>query len=115
GVEEPAVIEFVPPKVQDVPSEAYPKTRSRWRLAAVVALCLAAVAAGWLLASRHVSVPIRSLAVLPLDNLSGDPSQEYFADGMTDELITELARVPNLRVVSRTSVMAHKGTHRSLP
>ena len=59
--------------------------------------------------------PIRSLAVLPLINLSGDASQEYFADGMTDELITELARIPNLRVVSRTSVMADKGSRRSLP
>ncbi len=58
---------------------------------------------------------IGSIAVLPLQNLSGDPGQEYFADGMTDELITELARIPNLRVVSRTSVMANKGSPRSLP
>ena len=58
---------------------------------------------------------IGSIAVLPLQNLSGDPSQEYFADGMTDELITELARIPNLRVVSRTSVMADKGVRRPLP
>ncbi|WP_348262112.1 winged helix-turn-helix domain-containing protein [Telmatobacter sp. DSM 110680] len=58
---------------------------------------------------------IGSIAVLPLQNLSGDPGQEYFADGMTDELITELARIPNLRVVSRTSVMANKGSGRSLP
>jgi TolB-like protein/DNA-binding winged helix-turn-helix (wHTH) protein/Tfp pilus assembly protein PilF len=70
---------------------------------------------GALILHRETRLPIRSLAVLPLDNLSGDPSQEYFADGMTDELITELARIPNLRVVSRTSVMASKGTHRSLP
>ncbi len=53
--------------------------------------------------------------MLPLQNLSGDSGQEYFADGMTDELITELARIPNLRVVSRTSVMAEKGSRRSLP
>lgn len=53
--------------------------------------------------------------MLPLQNLSGDPSEEYFADGMTDELITELARIPNLRVVSRTSVTAEKGSRRSLP
>ena len=63
---------------------------------------------------RDSRAAIRSLAVLPLDNLSGDPRQEYFADGMTDELITELARVPNLRVVSRTSVMADKGSRRPL-
>ena len=63
---------------------------------------------------RDSRAAIRSLAVLPLNNLSGDPSQEYFADGMTDELITELARIPSLRVVSRTSVMADKGSRRPL-
>ncbi len=64
---------------------------------------------------RDSRAAIGSIAVLPLQNLSGDPGQEYFADGMTDELITELARIPNLRVVSRTSVMADKGSHRPLP
>jgi TolB-like protein/DNA-binding winged helix-turn-helix (wHTH) protein/Tfp pilus assembly protein PilF len=58
---------------------------------------------------------IRSIAVLPLENLSGDPGQEYFADGMTDELITDLARVKSLRVVSRTSIMRYKGKRESLP
>ncbi|MBI3474397.1 MAG: winged helix-turn-helix domain-containing protein [Acidobacteria bacterium] len=58
---------------------------------------------------------IRSLAVLPLDNFSGDSSQEYFADGMTDEVITMLAKNPALRVISRTSVMQYKGVHRPLP
>ena len=57
---------------------------------------------------------IKSLAVIPLDNLSGDPGQEYFADGMTDELITMLAKNSTLRVVSRTSVMQYKGVHRPL-
>ena len=57
---------------------------------------------------ERARMPFRSLAVLPLSNLSGDPSQEYFADGMTDELITELARIPNLRVVSRTSIVGYK-------
>jgi TolB-like protein/DNA-binding winged helix-turn-helix (wHTH) protein/Tfp pilus assembly protein PilF len=55
---------------------------------------------------------IHSLAVLPLVNLSGDDSQGYFADGMTDELITALAKNRNLRVVSRTSVMQYKGVNR---
>ena len=59
-------------------------------------------------------VKIDSLAVIPLDNLSGDPGQEYFADGMTDELITMLAKNSTLRVVSRTSVMQYKGAHRPL-
>jgi TolB-like protein len=49
--------------------------------------------------------------VLPLDNLSGDASQDYFSDGMTDELITDLAKIKALRVISHTSVMRYKGTH----
>src|SRR5713226_2117712 len=59
--------------------------------------------------------PIRSIAVLPLDNFSGDPSQDFFVDGMTDELITDLAKVSALRVTSRTSVMRYKGTKKGLP
>jgi TolB-like protein/Flp pilus assembly protein TadD len=55
------------------------------------------------------------LAVLPLDNLSGDASQDYFADGMTDELITDLAQIRALRVISRTSVMAYKHARKPLP
>jgi TolB-like protein/Flp pilus assembly protein TadD/predicted Ser/Thr protein kinase len=58
---------------------------------------------------------IQSLAVLPLANLSGDSTQEYFADGMTEELITDLARIGSLRVISRTSAMQYKGTVKSLP
>ena len=58
---------------------------------------------------------IQSIAVLPLENLSGDPAQEYFADGMTDALITDLAQVSALRVISRTSVMRYKGTKKPLP
>jgi len=53
--------------------------------------------------------------VLPLENLSGDASQDYFSDGMTDELITELGRISELRVISRTSVMTYKGARRPLP
>ena len=58
---------------------------------------------------------IDSLAVLPLDNLSGDPSQEYFSDGMTDELIGAISKIKLLRVISRTSVMRYKGAGKSLP
>ncbi len=57
---------------------------------------------------------IQSLAVLPLENLSHDPDQEYFADGMTDEIITGLAKISALRVISRTSVMQYKGTKRPI-
>ncbi|MGP8098947.1 MAG: winged helix-turn-helix domain-containing tetratricopeptide repeat protein [Steroidobacteraceae bacterium] len=65
---------------------------------------------------RTVEIPCRieSIAVLPLANLSGDPSQEYFADGVTEALITELAKIRSLRVVSRTSVMRYRGTKESI-
>jgi TolB-like protein/Flp pilus assembly protein TadD len=72
---------------------------------------------GWrtrLLLSGHAG-PIRSLAVLPLVNFSHDPDQQYFADGMTEQLITTLAQIGALRVISRTSVMGFKGTTLPLP
>ena len=59
--------------------------------------------------------PIKSLAVLPLDNISGDPEQEYFADGMTDALIAELGQISALRVISRQSSMRYKGSDMPLP
>jgi TolB-like protein/DNA-binding winged helix-turn-helix (wHTH) protein len=62
--------------------------------------------------AKHKTGSIHSIAVLPLANLSGDPAQDYFADGMTDELITMLARNTSLRVVSRTSAMQYKGVQR---
>lgn len=66
-------------------------------------------------AARAVPQRISSLAVLPLENLSQDPEQEYFADGMTDELITSLAKIQSLRVISRNSVMPYKGKHEAIP
>ena len=86
--------------------------------ALLVALVAALGVGGWLYrrSQRQETLPeIHSLAVLPLDNLSGDPSQEYFADGMTDELITELAQIGSLRVISRTSVMHYKATSKTAP
>jgi TolB-like protein len=70
-----------------------------------------------LVGARHgVPLPrIESIAVLPLANLSGDPEQEYFADGMTEELITNLGKISALRVISRTSVMRYKKTEKPLP
>ena len=64
--------------------------------------------------SAHASTGIQSIAVLPLQNLSGDASQDYFADGMTDALITELAQIKSFRVISRTSAMHYKGTQKKL-
>jgi TolB-like protein/DNA-binding winged helix-turn-helix (wHTH) protein/Tfp pilus assembly protein PilF len=87
------------------------------RLAAVgLAVLLVVALVAWLRWSRERSPGhIRSIAVLPLDNLSGDSNQEYFADGMTDELITDLAQIHSLRVISRTSVMQFKHTKKTLP
>jgi len=69
----------------------------------------------WVLGHRHNGLTdIRSIAVLPLTNLSGDAAQEYFADGMTDELIAQLGQISALRVISRTSTMTYKHTRKSL-
>jgi serine/threonine protein kinase/Tfp pilus assembly protein PilF len=64
---------------------------------------------------KGTSIRIRAIAVLPLENLSGDPTQDYFADGMTEALTATLAKIGSLRVISRTSVMRYKTTRKSLP
>jgi serine/threonine-protein kinase len=98
-----------------------PIRAGRWLLAA--ACVVAVIAAVFLLnvgglRDRLAQGPgprIDSIAVLPLENLSGDPEQEYFADGMTDELIGQLAQVSALKVISRTSVMQYKHARKPLP
>ncbi len=101
-----------------------PGVRARWvLLASLIAILAVAVpislvkVRAWHARAKAAShIPsIRSLAVLPLENLSRDPEQEYFADGMTDELTTELAHIGALRVVSRTSAMLYKRTTKTLP
>jgi TolB-like protein/DNA-binding winged helix-turn-helix (wHTH) protein/Tfp pilus assembly protein PilF len=91
--------------------------RRRALLPALLALSLVAVfffsVRYW--RGRTVENSIRSVAVLPLENLSRDPAQDYFADGMTDELITSLAKLQRLKVISRSSVMRYKGTNKPLP
>jgi TolB-like protein/DNA-binding winged helix-turn-helix (wHTH) protein/Flp pilus assembly protein TadD len=90
---------------------------TRWVIG-VLALVIASLSilSVWRFRSRApASTGIRSIAVLPLENLSGDASQNYFADGMTDELITDLAQISALRVISRTSVMVYKGARKPLP
>jgi TolB-like protein/DNA-binding winged helix-turn-helix (wHTH) protein/Tfp pilus assembly protein PilF len=93
----------------------WPTRRGIFALALVLILILSILAV-WLFRLRGgAPAGIRSLAVLPLDNLSGDASQGYFADGMTDELITDLSQISALRVISRTSVMVYKGARKPLP
>jgi TolB-like protein/DNA-binding winged helix-turn-helix (wHTH) protein/Flp pilus assembly protein TadD len=94
------------------------RSRSRrimgWTMAAVALLLLSALGF-WIRSSSSPALPpIRSLAVLPLENLSGDAAQDYFADGMTDELITDLAQIRDLRVISRSSVVPFRRTRKSL-
>jgi TolB-like protein/Tfp pilus assembly protein PilF len=90
---------------------------SRRRLAWFLAACsiLLAAGAGWVgLSGRPANGEINSIAVLPLENLTGDPQQDYFVDGMTEALITELGRINTLRVMSRSSVMPYKGRKKAL-
>ncbi len=82
--------------------------------AGFVALIVLAVFVGQKLLVKPTGA-IDSIAVLPLENLSGDPGQEYFADGMTEALITELSKIKALRVISRTSVMQYKEARKPLP
>jgi TolB-like protein/DNA-binding winged helix-turn-helix (wHTH) protein len=86
-----------------------------WTLFGLGFALLLAIYLAWTLGMSRSSPPrIRSLAVMPLENLSSDASQDYFADGMTDELITDLGQIRALRVISRTSVMTYKGVRKPL-
>jgi TolB-like protein/DNA-binding winged helix-turn-helix (wHTH) protein/Flp pilus assembly protein TadD len=98
---------------------AQPKHRSpslTWVISGLLLFALIASVARWRIhsASRSDTV-IRSLAVLPFESLSNDASQDYFADGMTDELISDLGQISALRVISRTSVMGYKHARKPLP
>jgi len=106
-------------------SEKKPSVTQRWRLPLIAAalmvvaaavLLLVAVGARSRLFSRSSSqVPIRSLAVLPLTSLSSDQEQDYFTEGMTEALITELGKISALRVISHQSVRQYKSTKKSVP
>ncbi len=104
--------------VKTVTQVVTPNRSRRWLLIAlaVTLLALGGVALYLLLSrAQPKGEAIKSLAVLPLENLSGDPAQEYFADGMTEALISNLTQVRALRVISRTSVMRFKGSRKPLP
>jgi TolB-like protein/DNA-binding winged helix-turn-helix (wHTH) protein/Tfp pilus assembly protein PilF len=117
GIEEPLPAGPSEPSTE-APVVAVPAAPRR--MVVGVPLMMVAIAAilgsVFALSHRAAGTPsVRSVAVLPLANFSGDPAQEYFVDGMTDELITDLAKIGSLRVISRTSVMRYKGTSKSLP
>src|SRR5713101_125746 len=127
AVEGPRVVSWPAstPEIQHEEPTAATRSRWLWGLAAVVAasglLALLVLANEWGLRDKlkHLLVrgaptPIRSIAVLPLENLTGDSSKDYFADGMTDALITELGKVRALRVISRTSSSRYKNSKKPL-
>jgi TolB-like protein/DNA-binding winged helix-turn-helix (wHTH) protein len=102
------------PSAAETPASSKSSRLLLWAASAV--LLIAAIFSAW--AIRRSKIPdqtIHSIAILPLDNLSGDPAQDYFADGMTDELTTMLAKNSTLNVTSRTSVMQYKAARRPLP
>jgi TolB-like protein/DNA-binding winged helix-turn-helix (wHTH) protein/Flp pilus assembly protein TadD len=114
-------------KVSDLPAGVVdlvdasmaPRRRPRlllWRLFGFGLVLVVVASFSWILYSRNQASPkIRSIAVLPFESLSGDASQDYVADGMTDELITDLGQISALRVISRTSTMTYKHVHKLLP
>ncbi len=114
-------------QIDQLAEETSPQSVAPWwrssRVRTAFALGVVAIVAAGLIAARLrervlakvPSGPIQSVAVLPLENLSHDPEQEYFVDGMTDALITDLAKIHALRVISRTSVMQYKGKRKPMP
>jgi serine/threonine protein kinase/tetratricopeptide (TPR) repeat protein len=107
-------------------SQTAPRARMGWkrsgRAMGLGMIALAVLTGMWnfgdlrdRLLARIPKLPIQSLAVLPFENLSGEPQQEYFVDGMTEALITRLAQINALKVISRTSVMQYKGVKKPLP
>jgi TolB-like protein/DNA-binding winged helix-turn-helix (wHTH) protein len=104
------------PEARDVATVEITPSRTKRAIAAVALCLITAAALIFILRGRifrtNQAAQIHSIAVIPLANLSGDPAQEYFADGMTDELITALAKNRSLRLVSRTSAMRYKGVSR---
>jgi TolB-like protein/DNA-binding winged helix-turn-helix (wHTH) protein/Tfp pilus assembly protein PilF len=108
------VAEEKAPEVPPVVSVPAPRRWFRYALLIAITLLVAAIA--YALYTREKPAPaISSIMVLPLENISGDPAEEYFADGMTDALIGDLAKLGGLHVISRTSSMHYKGTKKPLP
>ena len=113
---------MVETRPQAPPMGAVPRARHAWKWVAAILIAALSGVGAWVMADgpqrwamRTPSDQIRSVAVLPLENLSGDPEQEYFADGMTEQLIADLATIGRLRVISRASVMHYKQTRKAVP
>ena len=116
-----AIIENQPssplPAVSPATTHPYVEHRRKFIVAALVAVALLAAVFGWFKIRSVGTTDVRqstSIVVLPLENLSGDEEQNYFADGMTDELIANLAKIRSLRVISRSTAMAYKHTRKPL-
>ena len=116
GIEQP-ITNRVAASPVDAPAGAVWRNRFSFRMFLALVAAVLVVAFGALRISRSKIEPtqIKSIAVLPLANLSGDPAQDYFADGMTEELTTDLGQISALRVISRTSAIHYKGTNKTLP
>jgi len=113
---------LVETRTQAPPIGAVPGARHAWKWVAAILIAALSGVGAWVMAGgpqrwavRTSSDQIRSVAVLPLENLSGDPEQEYFADGMTEQLIADLATIGRLRVISRASVMHYKQARKTVP
>ena len=96
------------------------RTRLRWAATAAALLALAVVVAGIVMFSRYrfgsaLAAPEKSIAVLPFGNLSRDPDNAYFADGIQEEILTRLAKIADLKVISRTSTQHYKSRPENLP
>src|SRR5258708_35652681 len=109
------------PDSDSVPTTTLLARTSRQAVALVGLIIVLAAGLTWFLRARTASTtagartPIRSLAVLPLENFSGNPGQDYLSDGMTEALISRLASIHALRVISRTSTVHFRGTRKSAP
>ena len=117
SVESPSLRDGVAPVTTAVPARRRTRARLLWGVVALLVLLGGALVVrnGWAGFGAGDVPHIRSIAVLPLANLTGDPTREYIVDGMTDALITELVQVSSVPVISRTSSMQYRGTQKRPP
>lgn len=108
--------------IRPVSPSAHPQRRRRWFSLEIMGIALAAAITvaltAWQKLGRRTAADafaIHSLTVLPLENLSRNPDEEYFAEGLTDSLITDLGKIADLRLISRTSVLSYRSQSKSVP